>query len=78
MGTVIPMNSTRAARARGAGLCAALAAQRHGIDAEHAAGFALAARDLVLAGCSAAMALAKVYQRIRREAAATGTGPRAA
>jgi len=83
MGTVISLDRvrrthiTQQARAKGAGVAAAISATRHGFDGERAAGFALTARDLVLAGYSAAMALTKVYARIRTEAARRGPGGRA-
>ncbi len=77
MGAVIPLHTARQARAKGAAVVAAIRATRHGFDAEHATGFAMTARDLVLAGNSAAMALSKVYARIRDEAAQRGPGARA-
>lgn len=72
MGNVIELHKHRAARAAGAGIVAAICATRHGIDSEHATRFAVAARDLVLAGRSAAMALSIIQRRIRREAADSG------
>jgi hypothetical protein len=76
MGTVVSLHHTRQSRAKGAGIAAAICATRYGVDADHAVGFAAAARALVLAGHSAGMALTIVQRRIRRFAA--DHGPRVA